>query len=216
MDIAKYIDYTNVKATATKKDIEKFCWEAKKYGFFAVCVNPTRVNLAKKLLKKSGIKVASVVGFPLGANSTKIKVEEAKEAVKSGADEIDMVINIGSLKDKNYQYFFKDIKSVIQAAKNRPVKAILEVSLLTEREIKTACQMAKKAGARFLKTGTGFGPRGVKLSDIKLMRRTAKNEIGIKASGGIKSYRKALAMIKAGADRVGTSHGAEIMRNQPR
>jgi len=214
MNIAKYIDHTILKPTATETDIAKLCREAKKYGFFAVCVNPGRVVLAKKLLKNSDVKIASVIGFPLGANSTKIKVEETKEAVKNGADEIDMVMNIGTFKEKDYQHVRQDIKAIVSAAR-KPVKVIIETCYLSKAEIKKACQIAKAAGAAFVKTSTGFGSGGATIEDVKLMRKIVGKKIGVKASGGVKDYEAALAMIKAGANRLGTSSGIQIVEGQP-
>ncbi len=211
-DIAKYIEHTNVKAVATENDIKKLCVEAKSHGFYAVCVTSFRTSLAKKFLDQTKVKIVSVVGFPKATVTYKIKAQETKEAVKNGADEIDMVINLCALKDKNYQYVVKDIKEVIKAAAGRPVKVIIEVGYLTEKEIIKSCQIVKKAGAHFIKTGTGYGPKKTKISDIKLIHQILKNQIKIKASGGIRSYRKAYLMIQAGASRIGTSHGVEMTK----
>ncbi len=216
MDLGKFIDYTNVNPTASAEDIRKLCQGAEKYGFYAVCLTPSRVKLSKKFLSGTPIRIVAVIGFPHGTQTTPIKVLEAKEAIKNGADEIDLVINFGFLKDKNYQYVFNDIKSVVKAAQRKTVKVILEVGFLTKREIKRACFLAKKAGADFLKTSTGFGPRGVNPEDIKFIRRIIGRKMGIKAAGGIKTYQKALAMVKAGADRLGVSRGVEIIRGQKR
>ena len=197
---------------ATENDIKELCTQAKIYGFYAVCVTSFRTSLAKKLLDQTKVKIVSVVGFPKATVTYKIKAEETKEAIRNGADEIDMVINLGALKDKNYQYVVKDIKEVIKAAAGRPVKVIIEVGYLTKREIIKSCQIAEKAGAHFIKTGTGYGPKKTKMSDIRLIHQTLKGQIKIKASGGIRSYRKAYLMIQAGANRIGTSHGVEMTK----
>ncbi len=210
-NIAKLIDYTDVGPTATKKDIEKLCREAKKYGFFSVCVASGRVKMAKKFLAGSEVKVCSVIGFPHGTTTRQNKVAETGEAVKNGADEIDMVVNIGVLKDKDYQYVTREIKSVVRAAKKRPVKVIIEIGYLDKKEIEKVCRIIKKAKADFVKTNTGYGPIGNKVSDIKLMRRIVGQKFGIKASGGIHNYQQARTLIKAGANRIGTSHGVEIV-----
>ncbi|RLF78816.1 deoxyribose-phosphate aldolase, partial [Thermococci archaeon] len=207
MNIAKYIDHTNLKSYATKEDIIKLCEEAKKYGFYAVCVNPYRVKLAKEHLKGTDIKVASVIGFPLGATPTEVKVFEAKKALENGADELDMVINIGALKDKNYEYVKKDIEDVTKVAheKGAIVKVIIETCYLSEEEKEIACKLAMEAGADFVKTSTGFGTGGATIEDVKLMRKVVGDKLGVKAAGGIRTYEEALAMINAGANRIGTS-----------
>ncbi len=214
-NIAQFIDHTNVKPQATQADIKKLCQEAKKYGFYSVCVTSSRVRLAKKFLKGSPVKITCVVGFPHGSATSQTKACETSEAVKNGADEIDMVMNIGALKDKDYLYVAKDIKSVVRAAKKRPVKVILETSYLTKAEIKRACQIAKKAGAAFVKTSTGYASGGAKVADIRLMRKTVGKDFGVKASGGIRDKKTALAMLKAGANRIGTSTGVRIVKGLP-
>ena len=213
MNIAKYIDHTNLKSYATKEDIIKLCEEAKKYGFYAVCVNPYRVKLAKEHLKGTDIKVASVIGFPLGATPTEVKVFEAKKALENGADELDMVINIGALKDKNYEYVKKDIEDVTKVAheKGAIVKVIIETCYLSEEEKEIACKLAMEAGADFVKTSTGFGTGGATVKDVKLMRKVVGDKLGVKAAGGIRTYEEALAMINAGANRIGTSSGVKII-----
>ena len=213
MNIAKYIDHTNLKSYATKEDIIKLCEEAKKYGFYAVCVNPYRVKLAKEHLKGTDIKVASVIGFPLGATPTEVKVFEAKKALENGADELDMVINIGALKDKNYEYVKKDIEDVTKVAheKGAIVKVIIETCYLSEEEKEIACKLAMEAGADFVKTSTGFGTGGATIEDVKLMRKVVGDKLGVKAAGGIRTYEEALAMINAGANRIGTSSGVKII-----
>ncbi|ASJ13456.1 deoxyribose-phosphate aldolase [Thermococcus thioreducens] len=213
LDMAKYIDHTNLKPYATADDIVKLCEEAKEYGFYAVCVNPYRVKLAKELLKGSEVKVATVIGFPLGATPTEVKVFEAKRALEDGADELDMVINIGALKDKDYEYVKRDIEEVVRVAHERGavVKVILETCYLTEEEKVKACELAKEAGADFVKTSTGFGTGGATVEDVKLMREVVGQEMGVKAAGGIRTYEQALAMIEAGATRIGTSSGVKIV-----
>lgn len=188
-EIAKYIDHTNLKPYATKEDIIKLCDEAIEYGFYAVCVNPYRVKLAKDYLreKNANIKVASVIGFPLGATPTEVKVFEAKKALDDGADELDMVINIGALKDKDYEYVKNDIAEVVKVAHERgaKVKVIIETCYLTEEEKVKACELAKEAGADFVKTSTGFGTGGgATVEDVRLMRKVVGPEIGVKAAGG--------------------------------
>ena len=213
MNIAKYIDHTNLKSYATKEDIIKLCEEAKKYGFYAVCVNPYRVKLAKEHLKGTDIKVASVIGFPLGATPTEVKVFEAKKALENGADELDMVINIGALKDKDYEYVKKDIEDVTKVAheKGAIVKVIIETCYLSEEEKEIACKLVMEAGADFVKTSTGFGTGGATIEDVKLMRKVVGDKLGVKAAGGIRTYEEALAMINAGANRIGTSSGVKII-----
>jgi len=214
-DLAKYFDHTNLKPFATKADIEKLCNEAKKYGFFSVCVNPSYVRLAKKLLKGSDVKVCTVVGFPLGATTTETKVFETKQAIKNGADEIDMVINIGALKDKDYCLVEEDISEVVKAAKNKPVKVIIECCYLTDKEKKMACYLAQAAGASFVKTSTGFGknpyggPNGATLEDVKLMWKAFNGKI--KAAGGIRTLEQVRDFIDEGANRLGCSKSVEIM-----
>ncbi len=220
MDIAKYIDHTNLKPYASAEDIKKLCDEAIEYGFYAVCVNPYRVKLAREYLagKGAGVKVASVIGFPLGATPTEIKVAEAKKALEDGADELDMVINIGALKDKDYDYVRNDIAGVVKVAheKGAKVKVIIETCYLTDEEKVKACELAKEAGADFVKTSTGFGTGGATVEDVKLMRKVVGPEIGVKAAGGIHTYEQALAMIEAGATRIGASHGVQIVEGARR
>ncbi len=212
-ELAKYIDHTNLKAYATRDDIKRLCEEAKEYGFYAVCVNPARVRDAKEFLKDTDIKIASVVGFPLGATYTEVKVQEAIMAIKDGASEIDMVINIGALKDGDYDAVERDIKAVVDAAHSMDaiVKVIIETCYLTDEEKKIACEIAKKAGADFVKTSTGFGTAGAKVEDVKLMRSIVGEGMGVKAAGGIHTADEALAMIEAGANRIGASRSVEIV-----
>ncbi len=210
--LAKMIDHTILKPEADKASIEKLCKEALEYNFASVCINPTNVELAAKLLKGSEVKVCTVIGFPLGANTMEVKAFETKDAIAKGADEVDMVINIGRLKDKDYEYVEKDIKAVVDAADKKALtKVIIETCLLTEEEKVKACELAKKAGADFVKTSTGFSTGGATPEDIKLMRETVGPEMGVKASGGIHNEEEAMAMIEAGATRIGTSAGVAIV-----
>ena len=204
--LAKMIDHTILKPEADKASIEKLCKEALEYNFASVCINPTNVELAAKLLKGSEVKVCTVIGFPLGANTMEVKAFETKDAIAKGADEVDMVINIGRLKDKDYEYVEKDIKAVVDAADKKALtKVIIETCLLTEEEKVKACELAKKAGADFVKTSTGFSTGGATPEDIKLMRETVGPEMGVKASGGVRSIEDAEAVIKNGATRIGAS-----------
>ena len=213
MNIAKYIDHTNLKAYASEEDIIKLCDEARRYNFYAVCVNPYRVKLAKEQLQGTNIKVATVIGFPLGATPTEVKVFEAKKALEDGADEVDMVLNIGALKDKAYKYVRNDIAEVVRIAheKGAIVKVIIETCYLSEEEKEIACKLAVEAGADFVKTSTGFGTGGATIEDVKLMRKVVGDKLGVKAAGGIRTYEEALAMINAGANRIGTSSGVKII-----
>ena len=208
---AKYIDHTNLKATATKKDIANLCSEANYYHFKSVCVNPANVEFAHELLKGSDVLVCTVIGFPLGANTSDVKAFETTKAIQDGADEVDMVINVAALKDKNYELVLNDIKAVVSAANGVLTKVIIETCYLTDEEKIKACELAKEAGADYVKTSTGFGSDGAKVSDIKLMRKTVGNEMGVKASGGIRTKEEFLNMIEAGASRVGCSAGVKIM-----
>jgi deoxyribose-phosphate aldolase len=209
--VAKMIDHTNLKPDATSKDIEKLCSEAKKYGFVSACVNPANVQFAAELLKEEDINVCSVVGFPLGANTSKIKFFETKDAVESGASEIDMVMNIGTFKSGFYDNVKEDINGVVIAANGSIVKVILETALLTDDEIVKACEIVKESGADFVKTSTGIGYTGAKVEDIKLIKKSLGSSLNIKASGGIKNLKTALDMVNAGATRIGTSSGVEII-----
>jgi deoxyribose-phosphate aldolase len=204
-----------LKPTATKQDIITLCEEAKQYKFFSVCVNSCYVGLAKTQLKESKVKVCSVIGFPLGAMSTEAKVEETKSALKNGADEIDMVINIGFLKSKDFDAVWKDIEAVKNTMPNKTLKVILETCYLEEIEIIKACELALQSGADFLKTSTGFGTGGATIHDVKLMKSVSGNKAKIKASGGIKDTQTAMEYISLGADRIGTSSGITIMSGKP-
>jgi deoxyribose-phosphate aldolase len=209
--MALYIDHTVLKPEATRDKILKVCREALQYGFASVCVNPYHVRLVSEELKGSGVKTCAVVGFPLGASTTEIKAYEAKKAVFEGANEVDMVINIGALKQGDMEYVENDIAQVVKASGGALVKVIIETCLLTDEEKIAACKTAKKAGAAFVKTSTGFSTGGAAVEDVALMRRTVGNDMGVKASGGIRSLEDALNMIEAGASRIGTSSGVAII-----
>ena len=211
MKLNKYIDHTLLKADATKEQITKLCNEAKEHDFASVCVNTCYVPLCKELLKDSDVKVCCVVAFPLGAMDTASKAFEAKTAVSNGAGEVDMVINIGALKDKDYDYVTKDIEAVVNAAKPSIVKVIIETCLLTDEEKVEACKCAMKANAEFVKTSTGFSTSGATVEDVTLMRKTVGTVCKVKAAGGIRSYEDAIKMIDAGADRLGCSAGIKIV-----
>ncbi len=213
IDIAKMIDHTLLKPEATPKDIEKLCEEAIQYQFASVCVNPCYVKLASKILEGRKVKVCTVIGFPLGANRTDTKVFETEKAIEDGAQEVDMVMNIGLLKGGYYDYVENDIRAVVNVAHKRNVlvKVILETALLTDEEKVKACLLAKRANADFVKTSTGFSKGGATAGDVALMRRVVGSAMGVKASGGIRSYEEALQMIKSGADRIGASASVKIV-----
>ena len=212
MQINKFIDHTLLKADATREQIYQLCMQAKEYDFASVCVNSCWVGYCKKLLKDTDVKVCTVIGFPLGAMSTTGKAYETKEALAEGCDEFDMVINIGQLKDGNLDYVIDDIQAVVDAAKGKTVKAIIETCLLTEEEKEKACKCAVAAHADFVKTSTGFSTGGARVEDIELMSAIAHPAgLKVKASGGIRTLNDALAMIKAGADRLGCSAGMKII-----
>ncbi len=218
IELAKMIDHTILKANATQNDIEKLCEEAKKYNFASVCVNPYWVPLTSALLKNSTVKVCTVIGFPLGATSSDSKAYETEIAILQGADEVDMVINVGAMKNDKTDIVENDILSVVNSArktgksqnKNIIVKVILETCYLTKDEIKKACICAKNAGADFVKTSTGFGTGGATVEDVALMKETVGSSMEVKASGGIRDYETAIKMIEAGASRIGTSSGIAI------
>ncbi|MCM3650522.1 deoxyribose-phosphate aldolase [Metabacillus litoralis] len=213
--IAKMIDHTALKADTTKEIIEKLCQEASEYQFASVCVNPTWVETAAQLLKGSGVKVCTVIGFPLGANTPETKAFETKDAIEKGANEVDMVINIGALKDKNYDLVERDIKAVVEAAEGKALtKVIIETCLLTEEEKVRVCELAVSAGADFVKTSTGFSTGGATVEDIALMRKTVGPEIGVKASGGVRDTEGAEALVQAGASRIGASSGVSIVKGE--
>ena len=209
------IDHTLLKANTTKEQIIKLCEEAKQCGFASVCVNPTWVALAAELLEGTGVKVCTVIGFPLGANAPETKAFETKDAINKGANEVDMVINIGALKDGNDELVERDIRAVVEAAEGKAlVKVIIETCLLTEEEKVRACQLAVKAGADFVKTSTGFSTGGATVEDVALMRKTVGDKVGVKASGGVRNVDDAKAMITAGATRIGTSSGVAIVQGK--
>lgn len=212
-NFAQMIDHTNLKADATEEDILKLCQEAKEHNFFSVCVNPAWVKLASEELKTSEVAICTVVGFPLGASSPATKAFETEEAIKNGATEIDMVINIGQLKSANFDQVESDIKAVVGATRDDAlVKVIIETSLLSDEEKVQACKIAASAHADFVKTSTGFQDGGATVEDIALMRKTVGPEIGVKASGGIRDRETAKAMIEAGANRLGASAGIQIIK----
>ena len=214
MNLAKYIDHTVLKPEATKDDVLRLCREAKEYGFCSVCVNSMYTALAAKELEGSGVKTCVVVGFPLGAMSTQAKAFETKEAAKDGADEIDMVIAVGALKEGNLDYVKADIRAVVESAGEAKVKVIIEACLLTDEEKVIACHLARSAGADFVKTSTGFSSGGATVEDVALMRRTVGEDMGVKAAGGIHTRKEALAMIDAGANRIGASAGIRIVTEE--
>jgi deoxyribose-phosphate aldolase len=212
--IAHMIDHTLLKPDASQDQIAQLCYEARKYGFAAVCVNPANVKLAAQLLKGSPVAVCTVVGFPLGAIPPEVKAYEAQQAIEDGATEIDMVINVGALKSKDYELVQRDIATVVRTCHNNGAicKVIIEAALLTDEEKIKACQLAKAAGADYVKTSTGFGPGGATVEDVALMRRVVGPEMGIKAAGGIRTFEAAKQMIKAGATRIGASAGVKIVQ----
>ncbi|MFD2917980.1 deoxyribose-phosphate aldolase [Psychroserpens luteus] len=210
MNINSYIDHTLLKATATERDIIDHCNEAKEHRFYSVCINSCYVPLAKQLLKGSNVKICTVVGFPLGATSTPSKVFEAKQAINDGAHEIDMVMNLGFFKSKNYVEVFKDIKEVKTAIGKTPLKVILEISELSKNGIVKACEICLDAKVDFIKTSTGFTKSGATLTAVKIIRKSVRNHCKIKASGGIGDYETAKKYIDIGVDRIGTSKGVAI------
>ena len=212
MELNKYIDHTNLKAYATFDDIKKLCEEAFFYNFKSVCVNPYYVSYAKKLLENSEVRVCTVIGFPLGMNTMQTKLFEAKEAITNGADELDMVINVGALKDKNYDLVEKEIGFIREIAHDKILKVIVETCYLEEEEIITMTKICNSLGVDFIKTSTGYGSRGASNKDVLLMNEYRDENLQIKASGGIKDYVKTRKLIKCGATRIGTSSGVEIMK----
>lgn len=210
-EIAAMIDHTVLHAYATDEQIEKLCAEAREYHFASVCVNPCHVARAAELLKGAGVKVATVVGFPLGANTTETKAFETKDAVAKGADEIDMVLDVGAMKSKRYHDVQNQIHAVVQAAGGKLVKAIIETCYLTDEEKVVACKAAAEAGADYVKTSTGFGTGGATVKDVALMKQSIPAHMKVKASGGIHTYAEALALIEAGASRLGASAGVAIV-----
>ena len=214
MNPAKLIDHTILKPVATKEDVRRICDEAKTYGFFSVCINPYWVTYAKELLKGTDVKVCTVIGFPLGANTTAVKEYETADALKNGADEIDMVINIGALKSGDYETVLNDIAAVRKACEGKILKVIIETSQLTEEEKVKACQLAAKAKADFVKTSAGFTGGGATVADVALMRASVPANMQVKASGGVRSREDFDAMVKAGATRIGASSGVKIIEGK--
>lgn len=214
MAINRYIDNTLLKPESTQTQIDKLIAEAVEYQFASVCVNPTWVSYAAKALKGTEVNVCTVIGFPLGANTSSVKAFETKDAVANGADEIDMVINIGQLKSGQYDAVEADIRAVVEASGDKLVKVIIETCLLTDGEKVKACQLAVAAGADYVKTSTGFSTAGANIADVTLMRKTVGPNIGVKAAGGTRSYADAEAFIKAGATRIGTSAGVAIVNGE--
>ena len=213
MKVNKLIDHTVLKAFATEEEILKLCAEAKEYDFKSVCVNPANIATAKKALEGSDVLVCTVVGFPLGANTKEIKALETLDAIKNGADEIDMVINIGKAKEHDFEYIEEEIKCVVTASAGKTTKVIIETCYLSDEEKVECCKAAKAAGATFVKTSTGFGTGGATAADIKLMRETVGAEMGVKASGGVRSFDDLKVMVENGATRIGTSNGIQIMKD---
>ena len=211
MKYNKLIDHTLLKQDASPAQIIKLCEEAKEFDFMSVCVNPAYVPLAAKCLEGSDVKVCTVIGFPLGMNLTKTKVEEAELCIKQGADEIDMVINVGMLKAGHDDYVKEEIKLLKEVAGSRVLKVIIETCLLTDEEKVRACQLSKEAGADFVKTSTGFSTGGATVHDVALMRKTVGPDMGVKASGGVRTHEDLIAMVEAGANRIGTSNGTKII-----
>ena len=213
MELNKYIDHTNLKVTSNLKDIEKLCEEAKKYHFASVCVSPYYVKLAKNLLKDSTVSVCTVIGFPNGYNTKETKVFEAINAIENGADEIDMVINIEALKNKEYDYIKEEIEEIRDSIDGHILKVIIETCYLDKNEIIKMTEICNETFVNFIKTSTGFGPKGAQLEDIELINKHKNEILEIKASGGIKTLEEAEAMINKGATRLGTSNGVEIMKD---
>lgn len=213
MNLEKYIDHTLLKADATEEQIIKVCKEAKEYKFASVCVNACYASLVSKQLEGTDVKTCVVVGFPLGATTKEVKAFETKQAIENGAKEVDMVINIGLAKDKKYNELKEDIKAVVESAKGKAlVKVILETCLLSKEEIVKVCELSKEAGADFVKTSTGFSTGGATVEDVKLMRETVGNDMGVKASGGVRTTEDAKAVIEAGANRIGASASIAISK----
>lgn len=214
MNAAKLIDHTLLKPAATRQDIRRLCEEARQYGFFSVCINPVWVSYAKEQLKGSDVKVCTVIGFPLGANTTAVKVYETEDALKNGADEIDMVINIGALKAQEYQTVLQDIQAVRKACMGHVLKVIIETSQLTDEEKVKACELSAQAEADFVKTSTGFTGGGATAPDVALMRKSIPAHMQVKASGGVRSRADFDAMVAAGATRIGASSGVKIVEGK--
>ena len=214
MNYNKLIDHTALKADTKKENIMKLCQEAMEFDFASVCVNPTWVSYCAEILKNSDVKVCTVIGFPLGANTTATKVFETEDAINNGADEIDMVINIGALKDGDVELVYEDIKAVVEASEGHVVKVIIETCLLSDEEKIAACEAAAKAKASFVKTSTGFSTAGATAEDVKLMKDIVGNDVQVKAAGGVRSFEDMVKVIEAGATRIGTSAGCQLVNGE--
>ena len=213
-DIAQYIDHTLLKPESTRAQIQKLCEEAIVHKFYAVCVNSSMISVCKEILKNTSVKIAAVIGFPLGACDTSTKVFETTRALNLGATEIDMVVHLGAVKTQDWSYVEKDIKDVVMAAQGHPVKVILETHMLTEEEKRKVCEISLHAGAHFVKTSTGFSGGGATVEDVTLMKSIVQNKAQVKASGGVRDFDAAVKMIQAGATRIGTSSGVAIVTGQ--
>ena len=211
MNYNKMIDHTVLKADTPLETVKRICDEAMEYGFASVCINPCHVAYCADYLKDSDVNVCTVIGFPLGANTSAVKAFETKDAIANGADEIDMVMNIGALKDKNYDLVRDDVKAVVDAANGTLVKVILETCLLTEDEIKKACELCVEAKADFVKTSTGFSTRGATIEDVKIMKAAVQGKAKVKAAGGVRTHEDMVKIVEAGADRIGTSAGCSLV-----
>jgi deoxyribose-phosphate aldolase len=214
-ELAKMIDHTLLNPTATRNQVERLCDEAKSYEVYAVCVNSIWVPLAVNALQGTGIKVSSTVGFPLGTSLPSVKAFEAQTVVGLGAAEVDMVINVGALKSQDTATVLEDIEQVVKACRDASVKVIIEAGYLTDEEKVRACKLAQEAGAAFVKTSTGFGSTGATVADVILMRKAVGEGFGVKAAGGIRTYKDCIAMIEAGANRIGTSSAVQILKECP-
>lgn len=211
MNYNKMIDHTVLKADTPLETVKRICDEAMEYGFASVCINPCHVAYCADYLKDSDVNVCTVIGFPLGANTSAVKAFETKDAIANGADEIDMVINIGALKDKNYDLVRNDVKAVVEAANGTLVKVILETCLLTEDEIKKACELCVEAKADYVKTSTGFSTRGATIEDVQIMKAAVQGKAKVKAAGGVRTHEDMVKIVEAGADRIGTSAGCSLV-----
>lgn len=215
MNYASLVDHTLLRADAKREEIAKLAEEAKEFSFASVCINPTWVSYASELLKDSSVKVCTVIGFPLGANTPEVKAFETTNAIENGAEEIDMVINISALKEKNDELVERDVRAVVEAAKGKAlVKVIIETCLLTDEEKVRACELSVKAGADFVKTSTGFSTGGATVEDVALMRKTVGENVGVKASGGVRSLKDVENVVAAGANRIGTSSGVKLVQGE--
>ena len=211
MNYNKMIDHTVLKADTPLETVKRICDEAMEYGFASVCINPCHVAYCADYLKDSDVNVCTVIGFPLGANTSAVKAFETKDAIANGADEIDMVMNIGALKDKNYDLVRNDVKAVVEAANGTIVKVILETCLLTEDEIKKACELCVEAKADYVKTSTGFSTRGATIEDVQIMKAAVQGKAKVKAAGGVRTHEDMVKIVEAGADRIGTSAGCSLV-----